>query len=92
VLEEGGIALDSAEFFADLQQDPKTLNASAFWDEHSLDAQRANTTACLVYGSDPKQFADLEQYIPQDRLVRCADEWKQAFGSWDQLLTPYLKG
>jgi hypothetical protein len=92
VLEEGGIALDSAEFFSYLQQDPRTLKASDFWDEHSLDAQRANTMACLVFGSDEKQFAALAEYIPEDRRVRCADEWKQAFDSWDQLLTPYIKG
>jgi hypothetical protein len=92
VIKEGGIALDSAEFFADLQQDPKTLKASDFWDEHSLDAQRANTMACLVYGSDPKKFAGLEQFIPEERRVRCEGEWKQAFDSWDQLLSPHLKG
>jgi hypothetical protein len=91
VLQQGDIALDSAEFFADLQQDPKTLKASDFWDEHSLDAQRANTTACLVYGSDQRKFADLDQFIPTARRERCPDEWKQAFDSWGQLLGPYLK-
>lgn len=89
--EGGDIALSGAQLFAYLQQDPSQLTDSAFWDEHSLDLQRANQTACLVYGSDPKAFADLEQIIPPERLDRCPNEWQQISTGVEQVLSPYLK-
>jgi hypothetical protein len=89
--EGGDYALDFADFFSLLQEDPSKLTEVDFWDEHSLDIQRANEAVCLVYGSDPKKYAGLEDYIPDDRLARCPDEWTQISTSWDKLLTPYLK-
>lgn len=89
--EGGDIALSGAQLFAYLQQDPSQLTDSAFWDEHSLDQQRANQTACLVYGSDPKTFADLEQVIPPERLDRCPNEWQQISNGVERVLAPYLK-
>lgn len=89
--EGGDIALSGAQLFAYLQQDPSQLDDSAFWDEHSLDLQRANQTACLVYGSDPKAFADLEQFIPPERLARCPAEWEQISNGVKRGLEPYTK-
>jgi Putative metallopeptidase len=90
--EDGGkIALAGADLFAYLQQDPSKLQESAFWDEHSLDLQRANETACLVYGSDPKTFAGLADSIPPERRDRCPDEWQQVSSGVMQVLQPYLK-
>jgi hypothetical protein len=88
----GDVALDFADFFGLLQKDPTQLQAVDFWDEHSLDAQRANDQTCLVYGSDPTSFGDLQQFIPNSRLQRCPDEWAQARASWEKLLGPSLKG
>jgi hypothetical protein len=87
----GDYALDFADFFSLLQQDPSQLSAVDFWDEHSLDVQRANDATCLVYGSNPKKYAGLTDYIPDDRLARCPDQWNQISTSWDKLLGPYLK-
>lgn len=90
--QEGGeIALAGADLFAYLQQDPSKLTDSAFWDEHSLDLQRANETACLVYGSDPKTFASLADVIPAERRDRCPNEWQQVSNGVQQVLAPYLK-
>lgn len=89
--EGGDIALSGADLFAYLQQDPSKLTDSAFWDEHSLDLQRANQTVCLVYGSDPTAFADLESIIPTERRDRCPAEWEQVSSGVGQVLDPYLK-
>ena len=89
--EGGDIALSGATLFAYLQEDPSDLSESAFWDEHSLDLQRANQTACLVYGSDTNAFADLEEIIPEERLVRCPGEWEQIAKGVRTVLEPYLK-
>ena len=89
--EGGDIALSGATLFAYLQEDPSDLSESAFWDEHSLDLQRANQTACLVYGSDTNAFADLEEIIPEERLVRCPGEWDQIAKGVRTVLEPYLK-
>ena len=85
------IALDFADFFSIVQNDPSTLSDVDFWDEHSLDAQRANDTICLVYGSDPRRERDLRHYIPRERRSLCGHEWRQADHSWQKLLAPYRK-
>jgi len=89
--EGGDIALAGADLFGYLQEDPSKLTESAFWDEHSLDLQRANETACLVYGSDPTAFAGLENSIPAERRDRCPAEWEQISSGVSQVLDPYLK-
>jgi hypothetical protein len=63
-------------------------------DEHSLDEQRFYDITCLVYGSDPKTFAELvtEGALPRERAARCAGEWKRISSSWSRLLAPYLPG
>ncbi len=64
----------------------------AFWDEHSLNAQRVYSIACLLYGSDPEGFAALagEDGLPEDRAARCPAEFRQKSRAWDKLLEPHL--
>jgi len=64
----------------------------AFWDEHSLNAQRVYSIACLLYGSDPETFAELsgEDGLPEERAARCPDEYRQKSRAWDKLLAPHL--
>lgn len=66
----------------------------AFWDEHSLSAQRAYALTCMVYGSDPEVFGDLvsPDILPEARAVRCPREFGQKSESWDRLLDPYFLG
>src|SRR5258708_6938316 len=44
-----------------------------FYDEHSLDKQRAYQIVCLMVGSDPTAFADLakETGLPESRQESC---------------------
>ena len=64
----------------------------AFWDEHSLSAQRVYSIACLLYGSDPEAFAEMvgEDGLPEGRAVRCPEEFQQKSRAWDKLLGPHL--
>lgn len=64
----------------------------AYWDEHSLDMQRYYTLVCLFYGAEPdlREAAAIELGLPEDRAVRCPDEYAQAEESWAALLEPAL--
>ena len=66
----------------------------AFWDEHSLSAQRAYDIACLIFGSDPEAYAGMvaPELLPPERAQRCPAEFEQKSRAWDQLLEPYLIG
>lgn len=92
LLQRGGnAALDFADF-AELIEPGETPRVGRldYWDEHSLDLQRANQTTCLVYGSDPVRNRFLRRLIPDFRRARCRREWKQISGSWERLLEPHL--
>lgn len=68
------------------------LDESHFWDEHSLDLQRAYRVVCMVYGSDPDTFKGLltEMGMPEDeRGPYCAEEFDTQFSNWMGLLEPY---
>lgn len=68
----------------------ETANA----DEHSLDEQRYFDITCMVYGSNPKLFADLVTAgaLPQERAARCPGEWQRISSSWGRLLAPFVPG
>jgi hypothetical protein len=85
-------ALDGATWFL-LRAEKANIQDLVFWDEHSFDAQRFYNIACWVYGRDPKKHADLVSGgdLPQERAIRCTDEYRQMFSSWTKLLSPYLK-
>ena len=80
-------------FLLEHQQNDTDIEQLAFWDEHSLDAQRFYNITCWLYGHDEKAYAGLVQngFLPEDRAVRCADEYKQIDKSWSRLLEPHLK-
>jgi len=64
-----------------------------FWDEHSLSLQRFYNIACWTYGYDPVQGIGLIEsgILPEDRAVKCPDEYKRLSKSWDYLLTPHFR-
>jgi len=64
-----------------------------FWDEHSLSLQRFYNIACWTYGYDPVQGYGLIEsgILPEDRAVKCPDEYKRLSKSWDYLLTPHFR-
>jgi hypothetical protein len=60
----------------------------AFWGEHSLDLQRYAAVNCLIYGSDPKGFADFAKEIemPKGDRQRCPETYRTTLASWEKLL------
>jgi hypothetical protein len=63
----------------------------AYWDEHSLDAQRYYDTLCMVYGRDPEANAKLvsSRALPDERAGLCKEDYLRIESSWKMLLTPY---
>lgn len=66
----------------------------AFFDEHSLSPQRLGDIMCMVYGSDPKKYADMEQDKElAPRLPKCEKFFEQKDKAWTSMLQPhYRKG
>lgn len=66
----------------------------SYWDEHSLSVQRAYAMACVLFGSDPEEYAELvdPELLPEERARRCPAEFEQKSRSWDQLLDRWLTG
>lgn len=84
------IALAGA-FWFDLMsknQDPSKL---PFWDEHSLNQQRAYEILTLLYGSNPQQYKEIEQRVPAERLRRAQFDYEKKKRAWVRLLQPYAK-
>jgi hypothetical protein len=67
--------------------------ARAFWDEHSIDAQRFYNIVCWVYGQNPAKHERLvrDKTLPEERARGCESEFAQIEHSWQVLLAPYLK-
>jgi hypothetical protein len=63
----------------------------AFWDEHSLDEQRAYAIVCLMVGKDADRFAEAaaDAEMPGERVERCAADYEQASQSWSTVLDPH---
>jgi hypothetical protein len=64
-----------------------------YYDEHSLDKQRAYQIVCFMVGSDPTAFADLakETGLPEGRQESCKNDYAQAQWAWDTALKPHLR-
>jgi Putative metallopeptidase len=48
---------------------------------------------CWVYGQNPEKYSPMvkQGVLPEERAVRCEDEYRQLAKSWSTLLAPYLK-
>jgi Putative metallopeptidase len=62
-------------------------------DEHLLQEQRFYNSMCMIYGSNPKKYANIltEDYLPSERAVRCEAEYARTRQSWIDLLQPWRK-
>lgn len=74
-------------------QEATTLDDLPFYDNHSLDAQRAVNFLCYVYGSAPKKFQNFvdEGLLHEDRAATCEEEYSQLVTAWDALLADKVK-
>ena len=62
-----------------------------FYDEHALDQQRFFELRCLVYGTDPDEYADELDGLDLDegRAELCIDNLARVFDAWGELLAPF---
>jgi hypothetical protein len=85
-------AFDAAEFFDSLAKNPSKLESSDFFDEHSLDQQRAYAIVCWIAGSSDKDYEAIKQakIFPNSRLEQCPAEYQQKVHAWLTLIRPHL--
>ena len=64
---------------------------TAYWDEHSQDAQRYYDTLCMIYGRDPEGNTRLvsSNTLPIDRAYICQQDYQRIESAWKTLLKPY---
>lgn len=87
-------AFDAARFFKALSARQRELTPADFFDEHSLDEQRATSIVCWIGGSNQENLAAVEEtgILSQERLARCPSEYQQKVKAWKSLLAPYARG
>jgi hypothetical protein len=86
-------AFDAARFFNTLSQRQRRLAPSAYWDEHSLDKQRAYAIVCWIAGASEEDFTTVTKLgiLSAERLQRCPSEYQQKVRSWETLLKPHVR-
>jgi hypothetical protein len=80
--------------YEEMAQSGKTTgDLDQLWaNEHSFDAQRFYNIVCWVYGHDPDKYRNLvNNPLPEQRAVRCPQEYGRLSNAWATLLKPYLK-
>ncbi len=63
-----------------------------YWDNHALDIQRFYDMMCLLYGSDPDKYKEVEKQLglPYQRAFSCADyEHEQARSAVNRAMEVY---
>jgi hypothetical protein len=75
------------------KRDKKHGNALAFYDEHSLDLQRAYNVVCFMVGADAEKYQTLaaDTKLPEERQKSCVWEYKATAWSWDEMLKRHLR-
>ena len=87
------IAISAADLFDLESENSVEIEEEDFWDEHSLDAQRFYSTACLVLASDPEKYTHLKIDVgfSEERAQLCIDEYESLLNGWIMLLQPHIK-
>jgi hypothetical protein len=92
------IVLDAALGFSELwnlrvQQTGGDLTQIPYWDEHGLDVKRFYNILCVFAGSNPEEFGPIAMQfdMPEERVARCAEDYRAKDAAWEQLLTPYIR-
>lgn len=85
-------AIAAAEAF-DLQSKSQDAKELPFYDEHSLDQQRFYNILCQLYGSNESKYEVLvtKNLLPEQRAVRCPNEFQQNVRTWETLLKQYRR-
>ncbi|MGV8832178.1 MAG: DUF4344 domain-containing metallopeptidase [Devosia sp.] len=85
--------IDSADgwYFNAVKSTGSGVDDFSYYDEHSLDIQRAYAMVCMMVGKDPEAFAQTaDAYdFDQDRRDACGATFEQAINAWVAVLAPH---
>lgn len=75
------------------EEDYASMGASDFFDEHSINAQRAYAMICLLVGSDFDKFTEIATNfgLDKDRQEGCSGDFQQTKAAWDGVMKPHRK-
>jgi hypothetical protein len=64
----------------------------SYYDDHSLDIQRAYAMVCMMVGADAGEFAETADIyeLDADRQAACSGVYEQAESSWMAVLEPHI--
>ncbi|MCR6633794.1 DUF4344 domain-containing metallopeptidase [Devosia sp.] len=86
--------IDAADgwYFNAVQSTGSGVEDFSYYDDHSLDIQRAYAMVCMMVGAEPDVFGETaDNYeIDAEQQEACAYTYEQAVTSWDALLEPHL--
>ena len=86
-------AFDAARFFNALSARQRDLAPADFFDEHSLDKQRAYSIVCWIAGSSEQAYNDVAKLriLSEERQRRCPAEYEQKVKAVENLLKPHAR-
>lgn len=86
-------AFDAARFFNALSARQRRLAPADYFDQHSLDKQRAYSIVCWIAGSSEDAYDDVSKLgiLPQERLQQCPAEYQQKVKAVEELLKPHAR-
>lgn len=93
-LGESGVkaVLAAADGFR-IESRDKSPTKRSMADEHLLQEQRFYNSLCMIYGSNQSKYEYFvkDDYLPEERAVRCPQEYQRTVDSWKNLLAPWRK-
>lgn len=67
------------------------FDSTPFSDEHAFDEQRFYNIVCWSYGSNPQNRRFLLELLPENRAVRCPQEYARMSSAWESLLAQHVR-
>lgn len=88
------IAYSGALFWKLAAQQQEKGGGGAWYDEHSPSERRYANILCLMTGADPLRFIPraVKDGVPEQRLQRCAEEYRTKKEAWDRIMKPHEPG
>ncbi|MEO6013162.1 MAG: DUF4344 domain-containing metallopeptidase [Devosia sp.] len=67
------------------------LDDLSYYDDHSLDIQRAYAMVCMMVGAEPEEFTEAAEVyaLDADQQDACIGVYQQADEAWNSLLDPH---
>ena len=87
----GGAAWAWRAYLGDYKKDPVVRKRlSSFASDHGQPEERFYDLLCLAFGADPRQFADLKDYLPPTRSQGCSFEYRTLVHAFHKEISPHI--